>query len=42
MGLCASDARVCVYACVERTTGAKHNRGDEKNMVGLAHSWASR
>ena len=33
---------VCVCAHVEHTTGAKHNRGDEKNMVGLAHSRASR
>lgn len=24
------------------TTGAKNNRGDEKNMVGLAHSRVSR
>lgn len=37
---------VCVYvrdcACVEHGTGAKHNRGDEKNTTGLAHSRASR
>lgn len=34
---------VCaVFLCVELTTGAKHNNGDEKNMAGLAHSRASR
>lgn len=31
---------VCVH--VKRTTGAKHNRADEKNMVGLALSQTSR
>lgn len=29
-------------ACAEHGTGAKHNRGDEKNTTGLAHSRASR
>lgn len=33
---------VCVRGYYERTTGAKHNSGGEKNMVGLAHSRASR
>lgn len=33
---------MCVRGYYERTTGAKHNSGGEKNMVGLAHSRASR
>lgn len=33
----------CVCVCMCRAgTGAKHNRGDEKNTTGLAHSRASR
>lgn len=35
-------ARGCVRACAEHGTGAKHNRRDEKNTSGLAHSRASR
>lgn len=33
---------VSVRVHVEPTTSAKHNKGDEKNMMGLAHSRASR
>lgn len=33
---------MCVRGYYERTTGAKHNSGGEKNMVGLANSRASR
>lgn len=38
----AGDDRDPVFVHVKRTTGAKHNRADEKNMVGLALSQTSR
>lgn len=34
--------RACVCACAEHGTGAKDNREEEKNTMGLAHSRASR
>lgn len=41
--MCVSELLdMCVHGYYERTTGAKHNSGGEKNMVGLANSRASR